>query len=331
MEDILGAIRAVGERTRLRILFLLSHGELTITELTLILNQSQPRVSRHVKVLSDAAVVERIREGSWVFLRLSEKGRAAALSHAIVDIISAEDEVARNDLSRLERIREARALKAMRYFESNAENWDKIRSLHTSETDVEKLMLEIIGDDQVSNYLDIGTGTGRILELIAQNAKRAVGIDMSHEMLAIARNKMETAGHSHVQVRHGDLYTLPLDDASIDLITIHQVLHFLDDPAAAIAEARRVLMPGGRIVIVDFAPHDLEFLREEQAHHRLGIKQDQMHDWAIETHLVISRHETLPPDFDIDRGLTVSLWLLEAPFRDPDVYAEGATSQAVHT
>lgn len=299
----------MGERTRLRILHLLTHGELTVKELTQLLNQSQPRVSRHVKLMAEAGIIERYREGAWVFLRLVEDGKPGSLARFVADMVPSDDEVVRNDIQRLERIRQHRAARATRYFDANAEDWDKIRSLHVSETEVERAMLSVVGEAKRDYLLDIGTGTGRILELFAPLAEKAMGLDASHEMLAIARERMEQADLRNAQVRHGDLYQLPLQAGAVDLIIIHQVLHFLDDPAAALVEAGRVLKPGGQMLIVDFAPHEQEFLREEQEHRYLGIKQEQMERWASSANLTLDRHEALLPEPDTDGGLTVSLWL----------------------
>ncbi len=187
MEQVLAGLRAVGERTRLRILFLLSHGELTVKELTVILNQSQPRVSRHVKLLGEADLVKRYREGSWVFLRLAERGSAGDFVQMITGLLPGNDEVLRDDLKRLEKVKAVRAEEAARYFGANAENWDRIRSLHVAEDDVERAMQETIGTAKIDTYVDVGTGTGQVLELFAPQAKNAIGIDASHEMLTIAR------------------------------------------------------------------------------------------------------------------------------------------------
>jgi len=310
MEQLLAGLRAVGERTRLRMLFLLTHGELTVKELSQLLNQSQPRVSRHVKLLAEAGIIERYREGAWVFLRLVEDGRTGALAQFVSRMVPEEDEVIRNDLQRLKKIREARAKRAVRYFDANADEWDKIRSLHVAEEEVETAMQQLIGGEQIDLLLDIGTGTGRVLEIFAPFAEHTIGLDASHEMLAIARGRMEQAELRHVQVRHGDLYQLPVQTGTVDLITIHQVLHFLDDPAAALLEAARALKPGGRLLVVDFAPHEQEFLREELEHRYLGIKNDQIERWSVAAGLDVLHHESLLPDPDKPSGLTVSLWLV---------------------
>lgn len=313
MEELLAGLRAVGERTRLRILFLLTSGELTVKELTQILNQSQPRVSRHVKLMAEAGIIERYREGAWVFLRLGDAGAPGEIAKIVARMVPADDEVVQSDLQRLERIREIRTRRALRYFDQNAERWDKIRSLHVAEIEVENAMKRLVGRSQIEHYLDIGTGTGRVLELFAPYAERAIGLDASHEMLAIARQRMEEAGLRHAQVRHGDLYQLPLQARTVDLITIHQVLHFLDDPGAALTEAARVLRPGGRLLIVDFAPHEQEFLREDQEHRYLGIKHEQIRRWSAGAGLEVTHHESLLPDTDTEGGLTVSLWMTARP------------------
>ena len=313
MEQLLAGLRAVGERTRLRILFLLTNGELTVKELTQILNQSQPRVSRHVKLMAEAGIIERYREGAWVFLRLVEDGPSGAIAKFISEMVPDGDEIVSTDLQRLGRIREHRSNRALAYFDQNAEQWDKIRSLHVAEIEVEKAMKHLVGEARIGQLLDIGTGTGRVLELFAPHAERAVGLDASHEMLAIARQRMEQAGLRHAQVRHGDLYQLPFQAGTVDLVTIHQVLHFLDDPASALAEVARVLAPGGRLLIVDFAPHEQEFLREEQEHRYLGIKHEQIRRWSAGAGLEVTHHESLHPEADKQDGLTVSLWMAMRP------------------
>ena len=313
MEQLLAGLRAVGERTRLRILFLLTKGELTVKELTQILNQSQPRVSRHVKLMAEAGIIERYREGAWVFLRLVEDGPSGAIAKFISEMVPDGDEIVGADLQRLGRIREHRSNRALAYFDQNAEQWDRIRSLHVAEIEVEKAMERLVGEAQISQLLDIGTGTGRVLELFAPHADRAVGLDASHEMLAIARQRMEEADLRHAQVRHGDLYQLPFQAGTVDLVTIHQVLHFLDDPASALTEVARVLVPGGRVLIVDFAPHEQEFLREEQEHRYLGIKHEQIRRWSAGAGLEVTHHESLHPEADKQGGLTVSLWMAMRP------------------
>ncbi len=312
LEPALSALRAAGESTRLRILALLSGRELNVKDLTQILGQSQPRLSRHLKLLSEAGLIERFREGSWVFFRLAEGTAEARLAGAIVAGLDQADSVLQLDAARAAAVQKARAEAAQSYFKAHAKEWDRIRSLHVAEAQVEQAMMEALGQGPFDLLVDLGTGTGRILELFAGKADRALGFDVSHEMLSYARMKLEGAGLSHAQVRHGDLFHLPLGDGEADAVVLHQVLHFLEEPAVAIAEASRVLEPGGKLLIVDFAPHELEFLREEQAHRRLGLAQDQVSRWCDEAGLDLKTHQDLAPGETADESkLTVSLWLAE--------------------
>lgn len=313
LETLLSGLRAAGERTRLRLLFLLSHGELNVKELTQILGQSQPRISRHLKLLCEAGLLERYREGSWVLFRVADIGVPGALTRLIVDLVPSDDAEIQRDLVRLEEIRKTREAAAADYFKANAVTWDTIRSLHVSEEEVERAISEIVADTHVGTMLDLGTGTGRILELFSGHCDQGIGIDSSHAMLAIARSNLERAGLSHCQVRHGDLFLLPYDTGSMDLITIHQVLHYLDDPARALQEAARVLRPDGRLLIVDFAPHELEFLRDHHAHRRLGIDDEQMKGWLERAGLRGRKQLVLPPrGKTAGEGLSVSIWLADA-------------------
>ncbi|WP_213162619.1 ArsR/SmtB family transcription factor [Kaustia mangrovi] len=310
MDELLAGLRAIGESTRLRLLFILSHGEFNVTELTGILGQSQPRVSRHLKLLTEAGLLERHREGSWMLFRLGEEGTGAALAHMIADLLPADDPALLRDLERLEALRSERASAAAAYFRTNAEDWDSIRSLHVAEEDVEQAMADILADaGPIGTLLDLGTGTGRMLELFARDAEHGIGVDLSREMLAVARSNLERAGLKHCQVRHGDLFHLPYRNDSADAITVHQVLHYLEDPERALSEAARVLSPEGQMLVVDFAPHELEFLREGHAHRRLGISDDQFASWAQRAGLKVVSHEQLPPPPTIANGLTVSIWL----------------------
>ncbi len=306
MEELLAGLRAAGEDTRLRLLHLLSRAEFNVSELTQILGQSQPRVSRHLKLMMDAGLLDRFKEGSWVLFRMREEGRGAQIAAAIVAMIPRTDPVLRRDLARVGEILQARREVADAYFGANAKNWDKMRSLHISEELVEGALLELVGKTEVNSFVDVGTGTGRILELLAPLAKHATGIDASREMLAIARARIAESNLEHIQVRYGDIFSLPLDDDTADLMTVHQVLHFLDNPSGALEEAARILAPKGRLFIVDFAPHALEFLRDEHAHRRLGLSDVDVRRWCGRAGLSVDKHETLPsPKED---GLTVSLW-----------------------
>jgi ubiquinone/menaquinone biosynthesis C-methylase UbiE/DNA-binding transcriptional ArsR family regulator len=322
IEKLIGGLRAVGEITRLRLLSILCHGELNVSELTQVLGQSQPRISRHLRLMSDAGLLERHKEGSWVLFRVKEQGPEAEFVRAIVALLPGDDPVLAGDRMRLGRVLETRRRLAMAYFSANAARWDYIRSLHVAEAEVEAAMARLVGSQAGSLYLDLGTGTGRMLELFGPLADQAIGIDQSREMLAIARAKLDAENLTRVQVRQGDMLALPYGDGVADLITIHQVLHYLDQPVRALHEAARVLRPGGRLLIVDFAPHELELLRQEHAHLRLGIGSEAMASWLERAGLQLIAHQSLePPDARQGQGLTVSLWLARRATSDT---AQGA-------
>jgi len=312
--NALGLLRAAGEATRLRILALLARSELNVKDLTQILGQSQPRISRHLKLMAEAGLIGRFREGSWVFFRLADSGNEAPLAASIVASLDPADPVFARDRARADAVNKAREEAAQSYFKEHAGEWDRIRALHVAEKEVEAAIGEALGEGPFSLLVDLGTGTGRMLELFAPRANRALGFDLSHDMLAYARMKLERAGLAQTQARHGDLYNVPLADGVADAVILHQVLHFLDDPAAAIAEAVRLLKPGGKLLVVDFAPHELEFLREQSAHRRLGFASSQIKRWLQAAGLKVDRQRDLAPSEGIGGDkLTVSLWLGSKP------------------
>ena len=305
----LAGLRAAGEATRLRILALLAAaGELNVKDLTQILGQSQPRISRHLKLMAEAGLIRRFREGSWVFFRLADSGVEATLARAVVASLDANDLTLARDRARATAVAKARAEAAQTYFKAHASEWDEIRVLHVAEREVEAAMDAALGQGPFKLLVDLGTGTGRILELFGPRAGRALGFDLNHAMLNYARMKLERAGLSHAQVRHGDLNNVPLPDGAAEAVVLHQVLHFLDDPAAAIAEAARLLAPGGRLLVVDFAPHELEFLREQSAHRRLGFARDQLVRLFEGSGLKLERFRELKTAASGGK-LTVLLWL----------------------
>ncbi len=306
---LLAALEAAGEGTRLRLLALLGAAELTVTELVTILGQSQPRVSRHLKLMVEAGLIERHREGAWAFFLLSTYGAAGDLARTLVDRLDPSDPVLGADFARLDEVRAARAAHASRYFAAQAGNWDRIRSLHVPEARVEAALRGLVGKTPVHAFLDLGTGTGRMLELIAPFAGRAVGVDQSPAMLGLARARVEAAGLRHVSLRQGDIYAVPVERDSYDLVLVHQVLHYLDDPARALREAARTLRPGGRLIVIDFAPHAEEFLRNDHAHRRLGFALEEVESFLRDAGLEVVTHQLLAPAPGEAGKLTVSLWL----------------------
>lgn len=309
LEPLLTALRAAAEPTRLRILAVLRDNELTVGELTQILAQSQPRVSRHLKVMCEAGLLERFREGARAFYRLAEDGGAAETARALLPLIPEDDPALRADLERVDIVRQLREKAAARYFQEMAPHWHEVRSLYLPESAVEAAMLEALGDRPIEELVDLGTGTGRILEIMASRVARGVGYDLSHAMLDVARSTLAQAGVRNCSVRQGDLYNLPVADDSVDVVTIHQVLHYLEYPRNGIVEAARILRPGGRLLVVDFAPHDLEYLRTDHAHRRLGLPDDTVSEWCREAGLEVDPVQHLRGDPEAGQSLTVSLWL----------------------
>ncbi len=314
VQTAVGALKAVAEPTRLRVLVLLSAGELNVKDLTRILGQSQPRISRHLKLLAEAGLVERAPEGSWVYFRLAETGQGGELARLVLERIDRSDPQLVRDLRRAEGLQQERQAAAQAYFQSNAGDWDSIRALHVAEAEVEAAVAEALGAGPFDLFVDLGTGTGRMLELFADRFRRGLGLDLSPAMLAYARAKLERAGMQHAQVRQGDIFDLPLADQSADAVIMHQVLHFLADPQPVLREAARVLAPGGRLLIVDFAPHELEFLREQFAHERLGFAGAHVQQWLADCGLeVLETRELTPPGGAAEGKLTVSMWLAGRP------------------
>jgi ArsR family transcriptional regulator len=307
MEGTLDALRAMAEGTRLRMLALLRHGELTVTDLTEILGQSQPRVSRHLRLLVDAGLVTKHREGTWAFFRIVDAGGHFALLTSALATVDATDPVIAADLERLDIVRGRRAAAASEYFERIAPIWDEERSLHAAAATVEGVILDVIGDRPLGRVLDVGTGTGRMLQLLADRADRAVGLDASHSMLSVARANLERLGVQGWELRQGDVHSPPLERASFDLVVVHQVLHYLDDPARALAEVAGLVAPSGRLLVVDFAPHCHDFLRAA-AHRRLGFTHDQLRDWFDQVGFDCSTVVDVDPPAG-DGGLTVTVWL----------------------
>ena len=303
LDTLLAGLRAAGEHTRLRILALCAHSELSVGELTRILGQSQPRVSRHLKLMLEAGLLERFPEGAQVFYRLSDRAAASKLAHALVDLLQDDDPALARDFSRLKQITDARAEQAQTYFQSVAREWNDIRALHVPEEELETALRRVVGPAPVDDLIDIGTGTGKILEVLADLTRQGIGVDLSTGMLSVARTNIERAGHKHLQVRKADMYRLPMNAASFDLAILHLVLHYCDDPAEAVKEAARVLKPAGRVIIVDFAAHTLEQLRAEYQHRRLGFSDAEILRYFQNAQLEATETVQLIHD-----PLTVKIW-----------------------
>jgi ArsR family transcriptional regulator len=305
-DQAVDVLRAAGEPTRLRILALLAREELAVLELCSVLDQSQPRVSRHLKLLAEAGLVERFPDGAWVFYRLTGNGQAGGLVREVLERLDPADPQLGRDAERLSAVFAERASGAADYFSRNAARWDEIRSLYVAEHAVEAAILKAAGPGPYKRLVDLGSGTGRMLTLLGPRAQAALGLDLSQQMLNIARNHVSEAGLKVCELRHGDIFGTRLPDGEADLVVVHQVLHYLADPAAAVKEAARITAPGGKLIIVDFAPHKLEFLREQHQHRRLGFSDAEMRRWLEGEAFEGLEVETLPPVRE--GGLTVKIW-----------------------
>ncbi|WP_313612726.1 metalloregulator ArsR/SmtB family transcription factor [Agrobacterium sp.] len=309
LNNLVDLLKAAGEPTRLRLLALLSAGDLTVTDLTEILGQSQPRVSRHLKLLTEEDLIDRYQEGAWAYFRLKQDGDAAALVRQLLDATAKDDAVLLRDGERLADVKRVRSERAQDYFSRNAAAWDELRKLHVSDELIENQLLGLIGKSPIDSMLDLGTGTGRILQLLSGVYRRAIGIDASRDMLAVARSNLDKSGITNASVRHGDIFNLPLEGQDFDLIVIHQVLHFLDEPDRAIAEAARLLRPGGRLVIIDLAPHSFDYLREDHAHVRLGFSHQTLEDWLKKSDLELLKAVDLRSGKTGSQSLDVTIWI----------------------
>lgn len=305
------ALRAAGEPTRLRVLSLLAGEELSVMEMSRILDQSQPRVSRHLKLMTDAGLIERFPDGARVYYRLSHDAQARRLIDTVLDILA--EDAGEADHRRLDEVRKDREEAAASYFEQVAPQWDRLRSLYVSESAVEAALEKAVGPGPFERVVDLGTGSGRMLTLFGKKAKMSVGLDLSQNMLNIARTNVTKAGVEQVELRHGDIFATRLPAASADLVIVHQVLHYLSDPSAAVAEAARLVSPGGRLVIIDFAPHDFEHMREAHQHRRLGFADSEINGWLLDGGLKPSAPIALPHDAE---GLTVTIWTAERRVQD---------------
>jgi len=303
MDDVLAGLRAIAEPTRLRILVLCARAELSVTELVDILGQSQPRVSRHLKLMVEAGVLERNREGARAFYRLAERTQGGDVARALSPLVPLDDATVETDLARLETIRTRRSERASAYFRDNAVHWEDLRGLHVDDGLVDASLLEAVRAEPVAELLDIGTGTGRVLEQVADHVTTAVGVDNAKPMLDIARDKLDRAGLNHCQVRLADMYHLPFPADRFDAVTLNMVLRYAEAPAEVLREAARVLKPGGRVILVDFAPHELEELREQHTHRWLGFSEDEIRRMADGAGLAMEPKVSLSGD-----PLTVCLW-----------------------
>ncbi|MFK7791320.1 MAG: ArsR/SmtB family transcription factor [Devosiaceae bacterium] len=311
-DDSIETLKALAEPTRLRLLTLLRHGDLSVKDLTSLLGQSQPRLSRHLKLLSDAGWIVRFPEGAWVYYRIAEDNQLRAVWDAVAQLVDLESDVLRDDADRLARLKALQGEQAQAFFQQHAARWDALRADLVPEAQVEATILKALGRGRVERFLDVGTGTGRMLVLLRELYASATGVDPTHAMLQVARATLAEQNIENAQVRHGDGLALGLPRDSQDLVALHQVMHFFDDPRPLLAEARRVLTPSGRLLIVDFAPHGVEALRSQHQHRRLGFDGAEVCRWLEALDLNVDKPITLNAGGD-GSGLSVNLWLAHDP------------------
>lgn len=308
--------RALADPTRLRIMRLLAHMELAVGELAQVLGQSQPRVSRHVRILCDAGLAERRKEGSWVFLHSAiGENRAPPIGAAAARLLALAERddaafAARclEDRRHLAAIRAAREATAAAYFARHAGEWDSLRSLHSPDAPVEAALSRALGRSSLGALLDVGTGTGRMAQLFAPRASHVTALDSSPEMLRIARARLQDLPADQVDLVQGDFMALPFEASQFDTVLFHQVLHYALAPEQVLAEAARVSRPGARIAVVDFAAHDREELRSQHAHARLGFSDEQMLSLLTDAGFEAEPSIALP-----GRPLTVKIWTATRP------------------
>lgn len=321
MEELVQALKAVSDPTRLRIVVALRDTELTVGELCRVLEQSQPRVSRHLKLLADGGLAVRHADGTSAFYRLSSSTLGRIITTAVESLADRDSGVLYRDSVRLEAIREERAAEASRYFEEIASSWDRVRQFHVGDEVVEAAMIEAAGQTVDADLLDIGTGTGRVLELFGPSIRSGLGLDLSSKMLSLARSRLDASGYRHCTVRRGNAYDIEVAAGSMDIAVLHHVLHFLDDPARCISQAARSLRPDGQLLIVDFGPHDFEELRTDHAHRRLGYHDAEVVAWCDDAGLVDPKCKHIEANTADAERLPVTLWVatqnIDAPNLQP--------------
>ncbi len=306
MDQLLAKLRAAAEPTRMRVLALTAYGTFCVMELTEILGQSQPRLSRHLKQLCDCGLLNRVREGANVWFALPPPTQDD-LARGLIARLPQDDPVLENDRRQARRVLAERARIASESFRSRGADWDEMRALGLPASDVEAALLELLHAAPLGRLLDIGTGTGRILEVLAPHFAVGVGIDASKAMLALARTRLAGMQFAHCTVRQADMYRLPEPDASFDTIVLHMVLHHAEDPAKVIAEAARVLRPGGRMVVVDLALHGQDLITAKLAHRWPGFDDRTVRDWFNDAKL--QRNDAVT----IDGPIRTCLWLCTRP------------------
>ncbi|WP_315898679.1 metalloregulator ArsR/SmtB family transcription factor [Siccirubricoccus deserti] len=299
MDELLAQLRAAAEPTRLRLLALCARGAFCVSDLCAVLGQSQPRLSRHLKLLVEAGLLDRVPEGANAYFQLPADAEVARL---VLARLPEDDPLLAADRRAAVRLAAERAREASEAFRRDGADWDEVRALGLPADAIEQAILGLL-PPEIPHFLDIGTGTGRLLELAADRTGRALGIDASRDMLALARARLAERGLAgRCTVRQADMYRLPLPDAGFDVVALQMVLHYAEDPAAALAEAARVLRPEGLLVVADLVSHERAELLERHVHRWPGFDDAALAGW-----LGAAGCAPLPP-VTVPGPLAVRLW-----------------------
>jgi len=239
--QVVRALKGAAESTRLRLLVLLSHGEFTVGELASILCQSQPRISRHLRLLTEAGFLDRFREQQCVYYRMPVTGQCLQWSRQILSLLNPDAALLRRDREQAARVVGQRSVTATAVDTGEQESREELARLLVAE----------LGPSSIGELLDVGTGAGLMLELLGPRAEHAIGIDISAPALRLARTRVHGVGLSHCEFRRGDMYALPCEDAAFDLVTMDRLLGLAERPIAALNEAARALRPGGRLLVIE--------------------------------------------------------------------------------
>jgi DNA-binding transcriptional ArsR family regulator len=267
------ALRAAAEPTRLRLLALLARAELTVGELCDVIGQSQPRVSRHLKLLCDADLLDRVREQLWVYYRVPASGAGRETVAQLLALIDENDDVLRRDRRRMEEVIAERGRRA-------ADELPDEQAAETSEV-IDATVLDELAAEPIGALLDVGTGSGHILKLLGAKASRAVGIDISSDALKVARTKVHSAGLSHCELQRGDMYDLPFAAPLFDTVVAERVLAGAERPVLALAEICRTLKHGGRAIVIE----DFDALTAASSANPIAT----LREWFAKAGLEISR------------------------------------------
>lgn len=309
MNRLSAIFKALGHDDRLRIFALVGQAELTISELVQILGLSQPRITQYIKSLEDVGLVQRIKEGSWVFVRQSRRNQEfKPLFKAISALIPELDPIIQSDRKRLAAVREKRSEQVAEFFESVAQSKSQLGDEYVVQSDIQRSLNDLVGDHRYDFMVDLGTGTGRMLKLFSERVGRGIGIDSNPTMLKVARHSLDGADLAHLTVRKGDIQAVPLQDGEADLVTLHQVLHFLDDPNEVLNETNRILRPGGHVIVVDFAAHNIDSFRTDYAHRRLGFSNEEVADDLHDAGFRLATTRTILSESD---SPDITIWLGE--------------------